>query len=57
MMKDIFSEFTKENTTEKANLLFFEEDEDLPLMLEDSESRFREVFDEGFKFYTEGKWS
>jgi len=56
-MKDIFSEFTKENTTEKANLLFFEEDEDLPLMLEDSESRFREVFDEGFKFYTEGKWS
>lgn len=54
IMKDIFSEFIKENTTEKANLLFFEDDEDLPLMLEDSESRFREVFDEGFRFYIDG---
>lgn len=57
LSKELFNELARENPLEKTNLLFFEHDQDLPLLLEDSQSEFREVFEEGFKMYIDGNWT
>lgn len=56
LSKELFAELAQKDPLEKTNLLFFEHDQDLPLLLEDTQTEFREVFDEGFKQYIAGNW-